>query len=133
MCVLNLFFFFFLFLFQGSAGRVGLQNQGATCYLNSLLQTLFVDPSFRSILYSFRYDEKKDGNKADCIPFQLQLLFAELQIGENGVAKTGPLTDAFGWKDGQQYQQHDVQELMRILVSALETSFKGKRDKKKCV
>ncbi len=111
---------------KGAAGRVGLQNQGATCYLNSLLQTLYLDPSFRSILYSFRYDEKKDGDKALCIPFQLQLLFAELQIGENGVAKTGPLTDAFGWKDGQQYQQHDVQELMRVLVNAVELSFKEK-------
>ena len=111
---------------KGISGRVGLQNQGATCYLNSLLQTLYLDPSFRSVVYSFRYDEKKDGSKALCIPFQLQLLFAELQIGENGVAKTGPLTESFGWKGGEQYQQHDVQELMRVLLNAVEVSFKEK-------
>ena len=109
---------------KGLSGRVGLQNQGATCYLNSLLQTLYLDPSFRSAVYSFRYDEAKDGKSTDCIAFQLQLLFAELQIGENGVAKTGQLTESFGWRDGEQYQQHDVQELMRVLLTALETSFK---------
>lgn len=103
-----------------------MQNQGATCYLNSLLQSLYLDPSFRGTVYQWRYDEQKDGAQKDCIPFQLQLLFAELQIGDNGVAKTGALTHSFGWVDGQQYQQHDVQELMRVLLNAVELSFKEK-------
>ena len=30
---------------------VGLSNQGATCYMNSLLQTLFMTPDFRNELY----------------------------------------------------------------------------------
>lgn len=32
---------------RGKTGICGLQNQGATCYLNSLLQTLFFTPEFR--------------------------------------------------------------------------------------
>lgn len=32
---------------RGETGICGLQNQGATCYLNSLLQTLFFTPEFR--------------------------------------------------------------------------------------
>ena len=32
---------------RGQTGICGLQNQGATCYLNSLLQTLFFTPEFR--------------------------------------------------------------------------------------
>ena len=32
---------------RGVTGICGLQNQGATCYLNSLLQTLFFIPEFR--------------------------------------------------------------------------------------
>ena len=32
-------------------GFVGLRNQGATCYLNSLLQTLFFTPEIRQGLY----------------------------------------------------------------------------------
>ena len=33
---------------RGKTRICGLQNQGATCYLNSLLQTLFFTPEFRS-------------------------------------------------------------------------------------
>ena len=35
---------------------VGLSNQGATCYLNSLLQTLYMTPEFRYALYQWDYD-----------------------------------------------------------------------------
>ena len=35
---------------------VGLTNQGATCYLNSLVQGLYVCPELRESLYSFEYD-----------------------------------------------------------------------------
>ena len=30
---------------------VGLRNQGATCYLNSLIQTLFMSPEFRKEIF----------------------------------------------------------------------------------
>lgn len=34
-------------------GYVGLKNQGATCYINSLLQTLFHIPYFRKVSWEF--------------------------------------------------------------------------------
>jgi hypothetical protein len=37
-----------------NCGFVGLANQGATCYLNSLLQALFFTPQIRSTIYSWR-------------------------------------------------------------------------------
>ena len=35
------------------AGFVGLVNQAMTCYLNSLLQTLFMTPEFRNAMYKW--------------------------------------------------------------------------------
>ena len=58
----------------------GLSNQGATCYMNSMLQTLFMTPEFRQQIYNWKYDVNVNADKKDCIPFQMQKLFATLQI-----------------------------------------------------
>ena len=36
-------------------GYVGLVNQAMTCYLNSLLQTLYMTPEFRNALYRYAH------------------------------------------------------------------------------
>eukprot|EP01084_Bolivina_argentea_P052274 96020_1 len=40
---------------KSSSGYVGLSNQGATCYLNSLLQCLYMTPEFRHSLFKWKY------------------------------------------------------------------------------
>lgn len=58
-------------------GYVGLVNQAMTCYLNSLLQALFMTPEFRNAMYKWEYvgdDETKS------IPYQLQKLFLNMQV-----------------------------------------------------
>jgi hypothetical protein len=55
-------------------GFVGLTNQGATCYLNSLVQALYMTPDFRHALFTrFAYAEHVHGRAEFCIPLQLQV------------------------------------------------------------
>uniref|UniRef100_F6PIR1 USP domain-containing protein n=2 Tax=Ciona intestinalis TaxID=7719 RepID=F6PIR1_CIOIN len=116
---------------RGEQSLIGIQNQGATCYLNSLIQTLFLTPEFREQLFDIGCEElgksgpnKKDG-KVRKIPLQLQLLFARLLLINQSSCKTEDLTDSFGWRNSEEMQQHDVQELSRILFDAIENSLVG--------
>jgi ubiquitin C-terminal hydrolase len=63
------------FIEKSETGCVGLQNQGATCYLNSLIQSLFMLPEFRKAIYSFQYDQLKHGDESSCLTRQLQVNF----------------------------------------------------------
>ncbi|KAG3275562.1 ubiquitin carboxyl-terminal hydrolase 40 isoform X5 [Ictidomys tridecemlineatus] len=110
----------------------GIRNQGGTCYLNSLLQTLHFTPEFREALFSlgpeelgFLEDKDKPDAKVRIIPLQLQRLFAQLLLLDQEAASTVELTNSFGWTSDEEMRQHDVQELNRILFSALETSLVG--------
>ncbi|NXG14051.1 UBP40 hydrolase, partial [Grallaria varia] len=111
----------------------GLKNQGGTCYLNSLLQTLLFTPEFREALFSLGPEElgslddsrKPDAKVVRIIPLQLQRLFAQLLLLDQQAASTTDLTESFGWNSHEEMRQHDVQELNRILFSALETSLVG--------
>ncbi|NWY28115.1 UBP40 hydrolase, partial [Pheucticus melanocephalus] len=110
----------------------GIKNQGGTCYLNSLLQTLLFTPEFREALFSLGPEElgtlddsRKPDAKVRIIPLQLQRLFAQLLLLDQQAASTSDLTESFGWSSHEEMRQHDVQELNRILFSALETSLVG--------
>lgn len=67
------FFKFFL-------GFRGLVNQAMTCYLNSLLQALYMTPEFRNALYKWQFDFNANIDESKSIPFQLQKLFLNLQV-----------------------------------------------------
>ena len=102
----------------------GLYNPGATCYMNSLLQTLFMTPEFRLKLYSFRYDRHSHGAPENCIPYQLQLLFARLQQTHFNYVETTDLIQSFQWDVADTFVQHDAQEFCRILLDAIEVTVK---------
>ncbi|GJV27165.1 ubiquitin carboxyl-terminal hydrolase 12-like protein isoform X2 [Tanacetum coccineum] len=103
-------------------GYVGLKNQGATCYMNSLLQTLYHIPYFRKAVYHMPTTE--NDMPSGSIPLALQSLFYKLQYNETSVA-TKELTKSFGWDSYESFMQHDVQELNRVLCEKLEDKMKG--------
>lgn len=103
-------------------GMVGLRNQGATCYLNSLLQSLFFTNAFRKAVYQIPTENETDARNSSA--WALQRLFYKLQTDPVAVS-TMELTQSFGWESRQVFEQQDVQELSRILMDKLEEKMKG--------
>lgn len=102
-------------------GMVGLKNQGATCYLNSLLQTLFHLRAFREVVYETPTQNEDTTNS---VTLALQRVFYRLQM-KNKAVSTKELTRSFGWSQIDSFMQHDVQELYRILCDRLEEKMKN--------
>ncbi|KAJ2379635.1 ubiquitin-specific protease ubp15 [Coemansia sp. RSA 2607] len=102
-------------------GYVGLRNQGATCYMNSLLQSLYFTNEFRNAVYQIP-TETDDPTKS--VALALQRVFFNLQISNEPVDTT-ELTKSFGWDTMDSFMQHDVQEFNRVLQDSLETKMKG--------
>ena len=67
-------------------------SPGATCYLNSVIQTMFMTPDFRRAVFKWKYDKMKDGEESLCIPLQLQRLFGYLQLSKSKAVDTVDLT-----------------------------------------
>ncbi|KAK4969844.1 ubiquitin-specific protease ubp15 [Elasticomyces elasticus] len=102
-------------------GLVGLKNQGATCYLNSLLQSLYFTTAFRKAIYQIPTENEDDRTTS---AYALQKLFYKLQADSSAVS-TQELTQSFGWDSRQIFEQQDVQELSRILMDRMEERMKG--------
>ncbi|KAJ6155470.1 hypothetical protein N7470_006036 [Penicillium chermesinum] len=102
-------------------GMVGLRNQGATCYLNSLLQSLYFTNAFRKAVYQIPTEEEATRENS---AWTLQRLFYNLQTSDSAVSTT-ELTTSFGWDSRQAFEQQDVQELSRKLMERLEEKMKG--------
>lgn len=101
-------------------GYVGLKNQGATCYMNSLLQTLYFTNRLRQAVYKMP-TEADDSSKS--VALALQRVFHDLQFLDKPVG-TKKLTKSFGWETLDSFMQHDVQEFLRVLLDKLESKMK---------
>ncbi|KAJ3333525.1 hypothetical protein HDU76_007055 [Blyttiomyces sp. JEL0837] len=104
-------------------GYIGLKNQGATCYMNSVLQSLYFTSYFRKATFAIPTD---DDEPTKSIALALQRVFYQLQMSEVPVGTT-ELTKSFGWDTLDAFMQHDVQEFNRVLQDNLESKMKGTR------
>ncbi|CAK5096106.1 unnamed protein product [Meloidogyne enterolobii] len=102
-------------------GCIGLKNQGATCYMNSILQTLFFTNKLRKAVYQMPTDED---NPDSSVALAMQRVFFELQFSDSPVG-TKKLTKSFGWDSIDSFLQHDVQEFCRVLLDNLENKMKN--------
>eukprot|EP01083_Nonionella_stella_P036241 98907_1 len=90
----------------------GLKNQGATCYLNTMLQ----------IMYSI--DEIREKFESTIVrhPIQkeIQIIFKKLSGRSQVALSTKRLTKAFGWSNEDIKIEHDLNELYIQLIPKLE-------------
>eukprot|EP00968_Pinguiococcus_pyrenoidosus_P019932 scaffold2245_cov232-Pinguiococcus_pyrenoidosus.AAC.6 len=128
----------------------GMTNQGATCYMNSLLQCWYHLPAFRkavydvdtsSILHASLGSEgetyREHGGEDDSASGQCEQRPSKGEDADLSVVlalqriffrlqtwkrnvSTSELTQAFGWQRHQTFEQQDVQELSRVLCDNLE-------------
>ncbi|XP_072110731.1 ubiquitin carboxyl-terminal hydrolase 47-like isoform X1 [Mobula birostris] len=100
----------------------GIQNKGATCYLNALLQTLFMSNEVKDAVIRLKNrtepNKKAKQKKKKSIAYQLAVLFEELDAKKTG--NTDEITEVLGIDVTK--QQDVVEHFRRILNKLAEES-----------
>ena len=65
-------------------------------------------PEFRDRIYQWTYNEKIHPHKKDSILFQLQKLFAKLEMKSQDIS-VNELVKSFQWQDEEAFNQQDIQ------------------------
>uniref|UniRef100_A0A6B2KW10 USP domain-containing protein n=1 Tax=Arcella intermedia TaxID=1963864 RepID=A0A6B2KW10_9EUKA len=114
---------------KASCGFVGLQNLGATCYMNSLLQQFYMRPEFRYGILSVEDTAEK---KEESLLYQLQTIFTNLQ---ESAKKSYDPTDfckacIVDGRPIRTNEQMDVDEFFNKLFDKIESLLKDTPQKK---
>ncbi|CAI7784594.1 unnamed protein product, partial [Closterium sp. NIES-53] len=110
------------------AGYSGLKNAGATCYMNSVFQQLFMQPQVRRALLAF--PETPESDRPLSVIYQVQAIFSYLLAGCPDYFVPEGFWDAFRDYDGQPVnlrEHQDAFEFFNRLYDSLDESMKAQR------
>ena len=96
----------------------GIQNLGATCYLNTQLQCLAQNPVFTDGIFSWR--PVNATHKMNGVMTKLQKLLGQMLVGGDGKYTSLDFSNALGI---QHNEQQDPNEFARLLFDRMEESF----------
>jgi ubiquitin carboxyl-terminal hydrolase 48 len=96
----------------------GIQNLGATCYLNTQLQCLAQNPVFLEGIFSWR--AVNNSHNMNGVMTKLQKLLAQMVVGGNRTLSTLEFSNALGLEHNE---QQDPNEFGRLLFDRMEESF----------
>ncbi|EDQ92258.1 uncharacterized protein MONBRDRAFT_31374 [Monosiga brevicollis MX1] len=110
---------------RSSAGFVGLKNAGATCYLNSSLQQLFMQPDIRRFLASELAIPAEDRN--DLLLYQLQKTFVFLDKAEQQYYIPEDMWRTYRhWGEAVNVrEQQDANEFLNCFVDQIDEQLKA--------
>ncbi|OMJ90056.1 hypothetical protein SteCoe_7634 [Stentor coeruleus] len=109
---------------KSSTGFVGLRNFGSTCYMNSLMQQLFMIKPFSNGLLSIEHTSTN--YIQDNLLYQMQILMANLRYSEKQCFEPRGICNTFKI-DGQIVNvriQQDADEFLNLLFDKLEELLK---------
>ncbi|XP_047665749.1 ubiquitin carboxyl-terminal hydrolase 47-like isoform X2 [Tachysurus fulvidraco] len=109
----------------------GLKNQGATCYLNSILQCLYMTEDFRQEVERFVPDQRNHAKES--LMQELQKLFKEMKKGDckiEGITRMLGITNVYEQEDVVEYYQ----KTLKAIGQQSSKIFEGKMSNKtKCI
>ncbi|CAD8173749.1 unnamed protein product [Paramecium pentaurelia] len=114
---------------KSSTGYVGLYNLGCICYMNSLLQQLYMVPAFREKL--LQIEDKSTCAQEENLIHQLKCLFLALKHSQKQYHNPKKFCHAFKDFDGNPtniFEQMDVDEFCNLLMDRIELNIKSTTD-----
>ncbi|XP_072542891.1 ubiquitin carboxyl-terminal hydrolase 47-like isoform X2 [Salminus brasiliensis] len=103
----------------------GLKNQGSTCYLNTVLQCLYMTKDFRTAVESFKQGPKDSSQGSVDLLLQLQTLFGTLKVARGttrGITRSLRIRNVHEQQDAVEYYQ----KILKTVGPPVSQVFEGK-------
>jgi ubiquitin carboxyl-terminal hydrolase 34 len=116
---------------QASSRLTGIHNLSNTCYMNSLVNQLFMNVEFRNFIYNVQV---RDPDGSQNLLHHLQTLFGHLQFGNDRAAVPHELSQSIISFEGKPINIHvqmDVDEFFNLLFDRIESQLMDPNDQRR--